>query len=643
MKDQNRKKIVLSLRWTVIIVTSYLLFFGKGRMTDPNLGHLFILAYIFSNFILIFLPKAWFYNPKFFYLLVVFDTGIVSLGMYLSESVTTDFYLVYFLILIFASMSRNLKLLMVISGAIAFLYGLLLYSWGLLDSEQSVSYALRIPFIFIMSLFYGYIIQTFTKESQHQRALSEDKYRGLFENDNDGIIIMRDVELQIVDVNREVERLTGYRKGELLQRSLFELFESAEEGRASNYFEQVLSQGEARTDSLSLIRKDRAPLEVDLSTKRIHLEDESFYQAILRDLSEQRRLEKKIRQGKMNFQAVFDGIQDRLSIQTPDYRILGVNKAVMDHHRTHENELIGKECYEAYFHKVQPCEKCPVAVTIETGQPASSILKISEENTILRVFSYPMLDEKGNLLSVIEYIWDITEEQRYQEQLIQSEKLAGIGILASGVAHEINNPLTGIIGMTEIALEEEAFKNHPYLMDILRCAQRISEIVKGLRSYYRTAKKEEYSLVDLKEVLEDCLKMVRMTINPSKVEVIERFQSIEKIEANVGEIQHVFTNLITNAFQAMDKKGGKLGLSTQSLKDWVEVKVSDSGMGIPSKYLNQVFDPFFTTRNPGGGTGLGLNVVYRIVTKYEGTVDIESEEGIGTTFTVKFPIRKEER
>ena len=111
MKIQDKKNIILCLRWTVIIVTSYLIFFGKGRITDPDIGHLFILAYIFSNLILIFLPKTWFSNPKFFYFLVVFDTGIVSLGMYLSERVTADFYLIFFLVLIFASMSRNFKLL----------------------------------------------------------------------------------------------------------------------------------------------------------------------------------------------------------------------------------------------------------------------------------------------------------------------------------------------------------------------------------------------------------------------------------------------------------------------------------------------------------------------------------------------------
>jgi signal transduction histidine kinase len=304
-------------------------------------------------------------------------------------------------------------------------------------------------------------------------------------------------------------------------------------------------------------------------------------------------------------------------------------------------ELINRKCYEAYFQRALPCEDCPVSATLRTKQPASSIMKIPEDNTALQIFSYPILDDKGDLLSAIEYTKDITEEQRLQEQLIQSEKLAGIGILASGVAHEINNPLSGIIGMAEVALEEEDIaKNKGYLTDILNCAQRISEIVKGLRSYSRAAKKEELSFVDLNEVLEESLKMVQLASKKTSVEVIRNLQSIEKIRANVGEIQQVFTNLITNAFQAMDGKKAPLTLSTRSFKDSVEVKVSDHGMGIPQKYLSQIFDPFFTTKNPGEGTGLGLNIVYRIVTKYEGTIDVESKEQVGTTFTIKFPARR---
>ena len=643
MEDKDRKKIIIMLRWTAIIVTAYLILFGKGRMTSLHLSYTLIIIYLLSNVLLSFFPKKWFSNLKLFYPLVLLDTGIVSFGMYLSEKMVTDFYIVFFLIIIFASVSRNFKLLMIIGGITALLYGVLLYSWGLLLKEDSSSYTLRVPFIFIMTAFYGYIVQTLTREKRQELTISEDKYRGLFENANEGIILLKNHPLQIADVNREVEKVTGYIKGELVQKEVFDLFPLEEMEKARDYFKEVAEIGEGRTDSLSLMKKEGVSTEVDLSTKRIDLGDESFYQMIFRDLTEQRKLEKKIRQSKRNLEAIFDGIRDQLSIQAPDYRILRVNRAVVENYQTTFEKLLNQKCYEAYFQRSQPCEKCPVSVTIETKQPATSIMKSSKDNTTLQIFSYPILDEKGNLLSVIEYTKDITEEQRLQEQLIQSEKLAGIGILASGVAHEINNPLSGIIGMAEIALEEEdPTKNESYLKDILDCAQRISEIVKGLRSYSRAAKKGEQGLVDLNEVLEETLKMVRLVAQKTPVEVIKKFQPVEKIQANIGEIQQVFTNLITNAFQAMDGKGGKLVLSTRSIGDSVEVKVSDDGMGIPQKYLNQIFDPFFTTKKPGEGTGLGLNIVYRIVTQYEGTINVESKEQVGTTFTIKFPTRRVE-
>ena len=638
MKEKNRKKIILSLRWTVIIATSYLIIFGKGWETIGfDWAYFLILVYIFSNIFLNFVPKTWFSNLKMFYSLVVIDTMIVSIGMFLSEKTATDFYLVFFLIIIFASISRSYKLVIIISGVAALIYGFFLFSWGLLDSAQGTTYALRVPFIFIIASFYGYIVQTFIKEKQEQLAISEDKYRVLFENAHEGIIILKDFQLGIADVNREGEQLIGYKKEEILGKCAPDLFVPSEKEKALIFFNEMINLGEMRTDALSFVRKDGTPFEVDLSAKRIDLEDEPYFQVIFRDLTEQRRLEKKIRESKRNLEAIFDGIRDQLSIQSPDYEILRVNRAVIEKYRLTFAELIGKKCYEIYYQKSHPCEKCPLTLTIQTKQFASSIIKLSDDNTTLRIFSYPILDEKGHLYSVIEHVQDITEEQRLQEQLIQSEKLAGIGILASGVAHEINNPLTGIIGMAEVAAETEDVSSiRSYLADILHCSQRINEIVSGLRSYSRIAKREDKSSIDLREVLEDSLKMVCLAIKTDKVEVIKKFQPIEKIDANLGEIQQIFTNLITNAFQAMNVKGGILTLATKSLKDSIEVTVSDSGVGIPQNYLSKIFDPFFTTKKAGEGTGLGLNIVYRIVTKYDGTIDVKNNEGPGATFTIRF-------
>jgi PAS domain S-box-containing protein len=494
-----------------------------------------------------------------------------------------------------------------------------------------------------MTAFYGYLVQTLTSEKRRELSISEDKYRGLFENANEGIIILKDPSLQIADVNREVEKVTHYANEELLRMGYFDLFRPEENEKARMYLNEVIEKGERRVDDLSLKKRDGAFFEADLSIKRIGLGEESFFQMIFRDITEKKRLERKIIESKRNLEAIFDGIGDQLSIQSPDFEILRVNKSVIERHSTTFTDLIGRKCYEAYYQKTSPCQGCPLSVTIGTRQPASSTLKFPEIEKVQQIFSYPVSDEKGKLLYLIEYVKDVTEEQRLKEQLIQSEKLAGIGILASGVAHEINNPLSGIIGMAEIVLEEEdPSKNRSYLMDILTCGQRIAEIVNGLRSYSRTAKGGELGAIDLHEVLETSLKMVQLATKSVPVEVIKKFQPIEKIKANPGEIQQVFTNLITNAFQAMNGRGGNLILSSRSLKDFVEIKVSDSGVGISPRYLNQIFDPFFTTKKTGEGTGLGLNIVYRIVTKYEGTIEVESTEGVGTTFTIKFPKWRDE-
>jgi len=639
--QENKKKITILLRWTVIIVTSYLILFGRGKVVDQNLSHLLIFCYLISNILLYFIPNPWFSKPKFFYTLVIFDSAVVSLGMYLSEKMVSDFYIVFFLIVIFASISRNFKLLMILGTLTALTYGLLLYSWGLLLTGENGSYFLRIPFIFIMTAFYGYIVQTLTKEKRQELTLSEDKYKGLFENSNDGIIILKAPSLEILDINREVVNSLGYSKEELIGKEIFILFKPENRGKVEDYFTVVGEKGVSREDELSLRKKDGSLLEVDLSTNRIDLGEGSFYQMIFHDLTQQRKLEKKIRESKRNLEAIFDGILDQLSIQSPEYTILRVNKAVIKHYSTTYEALIGKKCYEAYYQRDIPCEKCPLTITLETKQPSSSILKLSDSESTYQIHSYPILDEKGNLISMIEYVKDITEQQRLQDQLIQSEKLAGIGILASGIAHEINNPLSGIIGMAELALEEDTLKSKDYLNEILTCGKRISEIVNGLRSYSRTAKKEEFTEVDINEILENSLRMVQLANKSTQVEVVKQFQTLQRIEANPGEIQQVFTNLITNAFQAINGKRGRVTLTTRSLKDSVEVKVSDDGVGIPQKFLNKIFDPFFTTKKVGEGTGLGLNIVYRLVTKYGGAIEVNSKEGLGTTFSIQFPIRRD--
>lgn len=244
--------------------------------------------------------------------------------------------------------------------------------------------------------------------------------------------------------------------------------------------------------------------------------------------------------------------------------------------------------------------------------------------------------ENANLYNQLNESLKRIREQ--QAQLVQSEKLAGIGALAAGVAHEINNPLAGIMGMAEaILIEKNIDKIKEYASDILQYTQEAAKIVRDLQSYSKASKGEGLAPVNVNDVIGDALRLAGHTGLLKGIEVKCDFGEITYIMADAGELKQVFLNLIQNASQAMEGIG-KLSFATWMDEGRVYAKVADNGPGIPEENLDKIYDPFFTTKEQG--TGLGLNIVYRIVTKFGGDIACESRVGIGTVFTLSFPAGK---
>jgi PAS domain S-box-containing protein len=249
-----------------------------------------------------------------------------------------------------------------------------------------------------------------------------------------------------------------------------------------------------------------------------------------------------------------------------------------------------------------------------------------------------MIDESGKILGTVGVSKDISEQKMLQFKLLQSEKLAGIGTLASGIAHEINNPLAGILGMAEaIRDEDDMALIKSYTNDIIQYAVNAGNIVKELSSYSRSAHNEANSTIDIASVLENSIKMAKHSASFGAISFSSNLQKDCFIIANSGEIQQIFVNLIINAVHAMNGKGA-LTVKCSRESGVIKVAVSDTGHGIAEEHLSQIFDPFFTTKPVGVGTGLGLYVVYRIVIKNKGSIDVYSKPGSGATFIVKFPV-----
>jgi signal transduction histidine kinase len=239
----------------------------------------------------------------------------------------------------------------------------------------------------------------------------------------------------------------------------------------------------------------------------------------------------------------------------------------------------------------------------------------------------------------------LAEAHELQTELIQSEKLAGIGTLAAGIAHEISSPLFGIMGLGEaIADENDPKLVKDYARDIVEYCRNIRDIVVELSSYSRAAQTEYLTTVELPRVIEDALRLVQRSSPVDGVRFETKLDEGLYVHARTNEVQQVFVNLIRNATEAVldrfaNTPGGHVSIEAGRGDGYVWSRVRDNGVGIPDDKLGVVFDPFYTTKPPGKGTGLGLNVVYRILTKYRGTITVESQVGEGTTFYLRIPLQ----
>jgi len=229
------------------------------------------------------------------------------------------------------------------------------------------------------------------------------------------------------------------------------------------------------------------------------------------------------------------------------------------------------------------------------------------------------------------------EKEQVLERLIQSEKVAAIGTMASGIGHEINNPLYVISSMAEaIRDEKDIAECNEYGHDILKYASEIAVIVKNLSGYTRPASQKELDKIDVHEKLSDAIEMARISRLDDHIDIRKNFLPVPKVSATHEEIKQVFFNIIRNGMQAMSGEG-ILNVATSLEDNQVCIRITDMGHGIKPENLGKIFDPFFTTKGPDEGEGLGMYIVQKIVQKYDGDIIIDSEVDKGTTFTITFP------
>ena len=336
-------------------------------------------------------------------------------------------------------------------------------------------------------------------------------------------------------------------------------------------------------------------------------------------------------------QTVFDGITDPVVLLDHDYRIRMVNQALAALH--HGEPLIGRDCRQV--------TNCPFAsageIAFQPHTPETRLHRLAD-GRIFEVHFYPLFNANGQLANVVGYGKDVTEQHRAAERAQHTEKMAAIGQLAAGIAHEINNPLGVILCHADLALGElnDPDQLRQDLAVIVRHAAACKRIVGDLLQFARStpSRKEPVAVADL---LQETVTMIGRQMEKDGIALhLSLDGALPDVAVDRDRMKQVLLNLVINAAQAMDKTGGAVTISARKEEEQVLIEVADNGPGIDPTILDRIFEPFFSTKAPGEGTGLGLSVSYGIVRDHGGAITAANRPEGGAVFTVSLPLAKEQ-
>ncbi len=361
-----------------------------------------------------------------------------------------------------------------------------------------------------------------------------------------------------------------------------------------------------------------------------------------------RQRQQQILESRNTLQALIDGIPHPIYTINENWQIVSINKSQADLFPESAEELAGKVCYRAFFQRQTPCDHCHAAKTLLKNEAARWSANWVGEDHLLQeweVNAYPIPSTQASSASAVILWQDRTEERRLENSLMQAGKLAAIGQLAAGVAHEINNPLTAINANAQmlkmfIPPEDENYES----VDLISMAgERAAKVVRGLLDF---ARQEQYAFesADVNVSICQALDLMRYQLGTADIKVIQNLaDDLPEVVASWDHMKSVWLNLLVNARDAVEDLPGNrcIEITTRCATDdkFVQVLLRDNGKGMSAAEAEHIFEPFYTTKDPGKGTGLGLATSHRIIEQHGGEINVVSAPDEGTTFIIRLPIQ----
>ncbi len=492
------------------------------------------------------------------------------------------------------------------------------------------------------------------RRRQMELALHEadEKYRVLVEHSLDGIYIYRG--RQFLYVNEKTAELTGYTREELYAMDPFSLIHPDDRPRVEEYGRRR-QQGLPAVSSYQarVVRKDGDVRYCEFAVSAIELGGKRAVQGTVRDVTERVRAEEELRQSRARFEAIFQNAGDGIYLVSVGkggtYRYEMANPKVV--------ELLGEDPTGRTPEELFPPEianrvRWLFDEIVRTGEPLETEegYEFKTGHRTVDVARTPLKDASGRVTHIVGMVHDETEKRLLERQLLQAQKMEAIGRLAGGVAHDFNNLLTAIRGYAQLVLmdlaEDDVRRND--IEEIVRTADRAANLTRQLLALSRK-QVSQVEVLDLNEVVRDSENLFARLLGEDVQLQLELTPGLWAVEVDRGQLEQVLLNLVVNAREAMPGGGSiiirtgnrrlQTGRCTAEISipagDYVELTVEDTGHGLPDGVRDEIFEPFYTTKEMG--TGLGLATVYTIVRRHGGLIDVESEEGVGTTFRIFLP------
>jgi two-component system NtrC family sensor kinase len=357
-------------------------------------------------------------------------------------------------------------------------------------------------------------------------------------------------------------------------------------------------------------------------------------------------LYEQVLRGKKEWEETFKAVTDPIFLIDLNCNVLRCNGRV-NSLPGGENSVNNKKCYSLLWNHNSKCSPCLMDKVLSTRDSAYERMQIST-GMVYDVFYYPVFNESGEIYAVIHHIKDVTEQCKMEAQLMQSGKLAAIGEMAAGVAHELNSPMTAIIGNAQMLLRdlEEDNPRADYVKDIVNCGLRCKKIIQNLLTFSRQDERPMTS-ISLNDVVERVLSLLKYQINRNNIKIETGMSPcLPTVQANGHQLDQVLINFLLNARDALEgiENSKRIdvytGITELEGEEAVHATVVDNGEGIPPECMEKIFNPFFTTKEVSKGTGLGLSVSLGIAQAHGGTIRVNSKPGKGSTFSLVLPVEK---